>query len=113
MQRKVLNRLELAALLLGGWLLMLPRSDLSAPVQTWKQEEAFDTARACEDAKNEGLSNLLRLKEASIRAGTAGKPAFKKSDDELQRGIDDFRNARCVPAQHIYPPVQPPAPPKQ
>jgi hypothetical protein len=94
---------SLGTLLLGGWLLMLPRGDLSAPVQTWKQEEAFDTARACEAARNEGMSNLLRLKEAMIEAGTAEAPAFKKSNDDLERGIDDFRNARCVPAESIYP----------
>ena len=51
------------------------------------------------------MSNLLRLKEASIKAGTAELPAFKKSNDDLQRGIDSFQNARCVPAESIYPPT--------
>jgi hypothetical protein len=51
------------------------------------------------------VSNLLRLKEASIKAGTAELPAFKKSTDDLQRGIDDFQTARCVPAESIYPPA--------
>lgn len=89
---------SLATLLLGGWLLMLPpRGNLSTPVQTWKQDAAFDTARACEDGKSEGLSNLLRAKEASIKAGT------DKPNDVLQEGIDAYKNARCVPAESIYP----------
>jgi len=96
-----------AMVLIAGWLLMLPpHGDPSAPVQTWKQEEAFDNAHACEEARNEGLSNSLRLKEASIKAGTAELPAFKKSNDELQEGIDDYTKARCIPAEHIYPPTQ-------
>jgi hypothetical protein len=35
-KRSAMKYASLATLLLGGWLLMLPEGDLSAPVHTWK-----------------------------------------------------------------------------
>jgi hypothetical protein len=92
-----------AVILLGGWLLMVPQGDSSAPVQTWKQDQAFDSAHACEEAHNEGLSNLLRLKASSVRTGTWSFPPFKDSNEKFDKDIANYRNGRCVPTEAVYP----------
>jgi hypothetical protein len=92
-----------AVILLSGWMLMVPPGDPSAPVQTWKQEEAFDSARACEEAHNEGLSNLLREKESEQRTGTWWLPAFKDINEKFDRDVENYRNGRCVPTEAVYP----------
>jgi hypothetical protein len=72
--------------LLAGWLLMLPPDDKpSAPVETWSQEEAFDTARACEESRHNPPKYLL--------------------DAVVKLWIE----SRCVPAEYIYPPKKPSA----
>ena len=95
-----MGRSVLGAVLLGGWLLMLPQGDLSVPVRTWKQEEAFDSARACEKARRETLSNLLRVP-------TPFSPAFEASNEKFRKGVEQYKNARCVPAQSVYPSANP------
>jgi hypothetical protein len=92
-----------AVILLAGWLLMVPRGDPSAPVQTWKQKEAFDSARACEEAHSKGLSNLLRLKESFLRTGTWSFPPFQDSNKNLDKDIENYRSGRCVPSEAVYP----------
>ena len=90
-----------------------PPGDPSAPVQTWKQEEAFASARACEAAHTEGMSNLLRLQEAQERSFLKHKPpaAMRKSHEDFKRTVENYRQGRCVPAEHIYPPAT--TPPKK
>ncbi len=83
-----------AVILLGGWLLMAApmvgpdrahqTADTDAPLTRWKQVEAFDTARACEDE-------------------LATAPQFHAS-------VVAFHwSYKCVPAESVYPP-QPTAP---
>jgi hypothetical protein len=79
-----------------GWLLMVPpfegsmdnlrvRRDL--PVSQWRQSEAFDSARDCERAKTAVLKALL-------------DGGMKPYDP----GYLGWSDARCVPADHLYPP---------
>jgi hypothetical protein len=75
-----------AVWLVGGWLLMLPpENDRSAPVQKWTQEEAFDSARACEESRH-NPPKYLPDKVAEV-----------------------WLRARCVPAEYIYPPAARPS----
>ena len=43
---------------------------VSAPVQTWEQHQAFDTAQACEEARGEMIHTLTlnynKVRQASI-----------------------------------------------
>jgi hypothetical protein len=94
-----MNRVVLSVLLLGGWLLMFPprgeqdriRSD--APIVQWQQESAHDTAKECEAAKR-------AIIVAARRAKASGWERLRDED------------ARCVPAESVYPPLQSPTPPK-
>jgi hypothetical protein len=84
------------AILLGSWLLMLPPSetkivdgrpsvtvDTEAPIIAWKQESAYDTARACEAGKA-SLANIV-----------------------IPPGMERvFIAARCVRAESVRPPQQ-------
>lgn len=62
-------------MLLGGWLLMVPPLDKTdsykvredAPITEWSQEEAFDSARACEVARS-GLERYGRDGRQSHRS---------------------------------------------
>ena len=80
----------------AGWLLMTPPSmkqegkmtpNSEAPLSEWHQDSAYDTARECEAArivnfggmKHEGRSDLA----------------------------DYYVNARCVPADQVYPSKKP------
>ncbi len=98
-----MKRSALGTLLFGGWSLMVPHGDPSAPIETWKQEEAFDTARACEHGRTETMKNLEGLKSAAMKSRTWRHGDFKQADDDLQREIDDLNNARCVPSEAVYP----------
>jgi hypothetical protein len=76
-----------AALALVGWYLMLPPLatsgldvDQNAPLSTWRQGGAFDTARACEVNRGDGIK---RLDKAN---GEKQFPSFYHS----------FLYARCV-----------------
>ena len=69
-----------AVILLGGWVLLFPRCGQDAcrkaPLRDWVPTTAFDTAKECEQARQED-------------ARVAGRP------------LDDV--ARCVPAEFAYP----------
>jgi len=85
---------------------MVPQGDLTAPVRTWKQEDAFDSTRACEDAKCEGLDNMARWDIAKAEAAAkAGRDV--KDDKEWEKNVNEYRAARCIPADFIYPPKKP------
>ena len=89
-----------------------PQGNLSAPVQTWKQEEAFDSAQACEEARRETLANLTRLVSAADHPD-APAAATKEINEKFRKEVEHFKdNARCVPAEHIYPLAQPTPPEK-
>jgi len=84
-------------MLLGGWLLMMPPAgqgdtpDLGAPMQQWDQRAAYDTAKDCESAK----SSAYRMATPNTMT---------------ERLKNRYAEMRCVPAEHIYPPVEPPLP---
>ena len=61
-------------------------ADLDAPIKKWHQDSAYDSAKECEDMK------------VHFFVVTEGD----KSKLETERG------ARCVPAEHIYPPLEAP-----
>ena len=70
---------------LSGWLFLIPPvNDPSAPVASWFQEQAFDTARECEAFRH-----------------SPPKPY----PDKL---LDVWMKGRCVPAEFIYPSPTPP-----
>lgn len=93
-----------AALLLSGWLLMLPptegspskdygiRSDL--PVTQWHQESAHDVAKDCEELKVTIIQSLIKRFEAT-------------GDRSASASANVYAEARCIPADHIYPPKKP------
>jgi len=86
-----------AVLLLGGWLLLLPpldpdgEFDTGAPFKNWDQLQAYDTATECEHGKAEWFGIVSRNKKAPK----------EKHENQLVE-------ARCVPAEHIYPPAASP-----
>jgi hypothetical protein len=76
-----------------GWLLMLPPpvngtadADYRAPLSSWMQHSAHDTARECQ--------NTL------VTQGTSRPP--KNMTEEQWKDL--WFRARCVPANAIYPP---------
>ena len=70
-----------AVFLLGGWLLMYPPVPGSkAPITSWEQYGAHDTAEGCE------LERVYAMKH------TGGKLH------------DQLLDARCVPTEAVYPP---------
>ncbi len=99
----------LASLLLSGWLLMEPpiieappgsaglglKIQGGEPVSTWIQVSAYDTAAACEAAKRELVDFAEKQKERDRRVGadSGGRLVYVRAT-----------MARCVPADHIYPP---------
>src|SRR5262245_30146160 len=86
-RRPTWAKLEYAVLLFGGWLLMVPRDkspgtvDVQAPIATWRQESAYDTAKDCEAART--------------------KAGFERND-AVTWGF-----GRCVPTEAVYPPPAP------
>jgi hypothetical protein len=85
-----------AVILLGGWLLLTPPIkprdgepdvDDKMPVKKWDQLSAYDTARECQDA----IDSLFAK--------------AKEKDDKLH--VNMYATARCIPAEHIYPPKEP------
>jgi hypothetical protein len=85
----------LLAVLLGGWMLMLPPSEkkvdgtrhlnADAPIERWVHWQSFDRAQQCERARSDSAQRLAQDKLDTSR---------------------DFVAARCVPAEHIYPPAK-------
>ncbi len=103
-----------SVVLLSGWLLLAPPymkgclrggyNDASAPLAKWEQLAVFDTAEECQDV-------LFTVKE---RIGDMAPENAAKGDaaklDKLNRlkslTVSKVEAARCVPAEHIYPPAQ-------
>ena len=84
----------LSAVLLGGWLLMTPpyegkldgtprHLNHDAPIEKWSHVRSFDSAQGCEQPKSVLLEKNLKTKESGFQA---------------------WFSARCIPAEHIYPP---------
>jgi len=107
-----MQRHRCALILLGGWLLMQPpliehkhppkdTVHLHAPIQEWWQVSAHDTAKECEETKQDILKEVARL---SVGATPETKNPPK---DSLVDSFKQVLNARCVPADHLYPPKQP------
>ena len=81
-----------AAILLAGWLLMVPPPkdgpdgtrvpDLDKPVEEWIQGRAYDSADACEEMRAVGWN---------LEGATPERLAFTRA-------------SRCVPAEHLYKP---------
>jgi hypothetical protein len=106
-----MNRHALAAALFSGWLLMQPPLDISpgsgkpkgrvlggAPIINWNQGAAFDTAAACESAR-----------QADIRDGERKLEDARKGGHQATVEVEELLwlqslTSRCVPADHIYPP---------
>jgi len=109
-----------AVILLGGWLLMEApvvkdagapggyRNAFDAPVSEWRQVSAHDSAAACERQKRTELDYITatRRKEKAARKKAEPKEAARDEAAFQQVWELDF-HARCVPAEHIYPPKEP------
>lgn len=123
-----------AVFLLGGWLLMLPptvenpqdrakegfgwRAVTDAPITEWDQVQAYDTAAECEATKAgeaDFQSNLWggfrdrRIRREATQPGSpdpaaAAHAAIRKVEDAFARAVVEYANARCVPAESVYPP---------
>lgn len=91
-------------ILFAGWLLMAPplvedqlyfrgiRPATEAPIARWEQISAHDTAKECEAYRRVGLREL------------------EQSDDKSSVVYSEkvkILSARCIPADHIYPPKKP------
>ncbi len=99
-----MGRLGFAIVLFSGWLLMEPplvedefylegvRPATEAPVASWEQVSAHDTAKECEAYRRAGLQELEK-------SGHKSKLLYRERIRLL--------SARCVPADHIYPPKKP------
>jgi hypothetical protein len=98
-----MNRNAFAAVLLSGWLLMFPRLDeelktilLDVPILDWEQVGAYDSAKACEGARERGIDLTAKDRD--------------RIPSELwdKTGVLLFwrqaMQSRCVPADYIYPP---------
>jgi len=85
-----MNVLTMAAL--AGWILMVPpEPDSTLPISKWKALVTFDTAKECEA---DLAGSLLSAKETNTPSAIAV-----------------FRQGRCVPAEHVYPPAPAGTPP--
>jgi hypothetical protein len=118
---------------LAGWLLMTaplqpldgdprkaPRDEVDfagmvnveAPIAEWKQDEAYDTAHACERAKREAVGRVgQELREAEARYAELDDddprpPGHSPTFLRLWRA--QIEEARCVPSDHLYPLKCPP-----
>ena len=58
------------------------------PISQWRQIAAYDTAAACEKGRT-GMMNTMSPEAADA----------------------SLLQTRCVPAEHVYPPARPSAPP--
>ncbi len=110
----VLSSSFLVYILLGGWLLMQPPLDHSPdkkleelrvlgwkPIIFWDQLAAYDTAAACERARQAHMEQRQAQMEDWRKRGTQASAVM---------GTHFFTQAslsRCVPADHIYPPRKP------
>lgn len=104
-----------AVILLGGWLLMTPRivkDDaapdgrkvlLGAPIARWSVESAHDTAHECEDRKWEAYTWWLDNAKTAAAEKKRRDPQAASSPYGSSVVVS-YWNAKCVPAEHIYPP---------
>ena len=88
----------------GGWLLMYPpvveRKGLyvvssRASVQFWQQAEAFDSAAACEEARQQ------RIREGNQQEQVVAPAATPMGGSEATRLAASL--GRCVPSNAVYP----------
>ena len=92
----------------AGWLLIHPpliqepgksdqhKVDFRAPVAHWIQISAHDTAAECEQRKVDELKSVIELT----------RTASGKTDVSKEPLVEAGFRARCIPAEHIYPPKQ-------
>src|ERR1700687_3606531 len=89
---------------LGGGLLMLPPMGTdegvqhAVPITQWEQAEAFDTAQACEKARNKYYLE-------AIRSGASVPAKRRTPGDQVDARVDASRLRRglCVPPNAVYP----------
>ena|SRR5437016_2057154 len=125
-----------AVILLGGWLLMLPptvedpqdrakkgfgwRAVTDAPIPKWDQLEAYDTAAQCEAVKagetkfhtnvwGHFRDDRIRREAKHAKGKDPSAALHATVENALAREAVGYANARCVPAESVYPP-QPTAP---
>lgn len=99
---------DAASGILAGWLLMQPpliqepgkpdryKIDFRAPIEQWIQISAHDTASECERRRVDELKTDIDVTQK----------ATGKTDVSKEPLVDAGFRARCVPADHIYPPKQ-------
>lgn len=99
--------------LLSGWLLMFPQLDIppnsksvdewkilsGAPITDWEQVGAYDSAQACEDAREAGIQKTQKDRNEEPLEIRGISPRWLFSVQAIK--------SRCVPADHIYPPKKP------
>ncbi len=79
-------------ILLAGWFLMVPPrfgstttlADPDKPLSKWKLERSFDTAKECEDYRDQ-MFDFYDLKQ-------------KQDTKQYQYFVDAYANARCIPS---------------
>ena len=99
---------DAASGIFAGWLLMQPpliqepgkpdryKVDLHAPIEQWIQISAHDNAAECERRRRDELTTVIDFTQR----------ATGKTDVSKEPIVDAGSRARCVPADHIYPPKQ-------
>jgi hypothetical protein len=113
-----MRRHAAATILLGGWLLMAPPTNVSKegkvdlgsdkPITAWSQVAAFDTAEECEHERAAQRHDADAKHEKYVKDGPAPEDQGQHLSRAVLNGMDkaiwsDALLARCVPAEAVYP----------
>jgi len=72
---------------------------IGAPIATWEQVGAIDTAVACETARRAGIESSRQEMDKMRRT-----PGGSEAERLVQLFYFQALDSRCVPADHNYPP---------
>ena len=88
--------------------------NVAAPLAAWTQDQAYDTAHACERAKREAIGKIgQELREAEARYAALDEDDPRPpghSPTFLRMWQAQVELSRCVPSEHVYPPKDCPEP---
>lgn len=106
------------AVLLGGWLLMLPpciedratekdidiQCEIVAPLTAWTVGGKYDSKRQCKQSAKRAAGGCWHPDTDGMSPEAAARALT-----EARVKATQWANYRCVPAEHIYPPKTPPS----